>query len=354
MKLALYRHAGVTRLGVPDGDVLVDLTRAGGWLLSSRGVSRAAERAAHLLPPSTVEFLAGGRETRALANEVVDALSRADRRELDREGILAPLDTVEFLPTLLGAERFICVGRNYLEHVKEGGAEVPKYPVLFSRYWPSVVGHRQALVRPRLSEQFDFEAEVCAVIGTDCRYVERVRALDVVGGYTILQEGSIRDWQRRAPTQMAGKNFYHSGSMGPYLVTADEIPDPHNLRITTTLNDQTMQDANSSGMLYDINFLIHYISQFMPLAPGDVIATGTPPGVGMARTPPVWMRAGDTLVIEIESIGRLENPVVDEAAADTEHRNLVKWIDRAVARGALHRNTAARKKSQAARLARRP
>jgi 2-keto-4-pentenoate hydratase/2-oxohepta-3-ene-1,7-dioic acid hydratase in catechol pathway len=312
MKLALYRYAGITRLGAAVGDHLVDLTRGAEWLLESRGTPRAAAQAAVLLPPSAADFLAGGRDSLSLAREVLAAVERADSALLRRDGILVPEGDVEFLPTLLGAERFICVGRNYLEHVKEGGAEVPKYPVLFSRYWNSVVGHRQPLIRPLVSEQFDYEAELCAVIGVACRNVPREQALEVVGGYTILQEGSIRDWQRRAPTQMAGKNFFHSGSMGPYLVTSDEIPDPQNLRLTTTLNGQTMQDDNTGGMLYDISFLISYITQFMPLSPGDVIATGTPPGVGMARKPPVWMKAGDRLVIEIEGLGRLENNVIDE------------------------------------------
>lgn len=323
MKLALYRFAGITRLGVPVGDNLVDLTRGAEWLLESRGTPRAAAQAAVLLPPSAVDFLAGGRESLSLAREVLSAVEQAGSAELRQASFLAPAADIQFLPTLRGAERFICVGRNYLEHVKEGDAEVPKYPVLFSRYWNSVVGHRQPLIRPTVSEQFDFEAELCAVIGSECRGVPRERALEVVGGYTILQEGSIRDWQRRAPTQMAGKNFFHSGSMGPYLVTSDEIPDPQNLRITTTLNGQTMQDDNTSGMLYDISFLISYITQFMPLAPGDVIATGTPPGVGMARKPPVWLKAGDNLAIEIEDLGRLENSVIDEAQADAQQSSAV-------------------------------
>jgi len=317
MKLALYRYAGITRLGAAVGGNLVDFTRGAEWVLESRGTPRSSAHAATLLPPSAVDFLAGGRQSLSLAQEVLSAVEQADAGLLRRHGIVAAEDDVEFLPTLLDAERFICVGRNFLEHVKEGGSEVPKYPVLFSRYWNSVVGHRQPLIRPVVSEQFDYEAELCAVIGTECRNVPRDKALEVVGGYTILQEGSIRDWQLRAPTQMAGKNFFHSGSMGPYLVTSDEIRDPQKLRITTTLNGQTMQDDNTSGMLYDVSFLISYITQFMPLVPGDVIATGTPPGVGMARKPPVWLKAGDNLVIEIEGLGRLENSVIDEVDTGT-------------------------------------
>jgi 2-keto-4-pentenoate hydratase/2-oxohepta-3-ene-1,7-dioic acid hydratase in catechol pathway len=319
MKLALYRHAGVTRLGVPVGETLIDLTRAGEWMLRRRGGVLPAERARLLAPPSAVGFLAGGPEARAFAADVLEAAAGADPAQLEGVGAVAAMQEVEFLPTMLGAERFICVGRNYLEHITESGyTEPPQYPVLFPRYWSSVVGHGQPLVRPRLSTEFDFEGELCAVVGTECRYVERSRALDVLGGYTILQEGSIRDWQFRAPTQMAGKNFYHSGSMGPWLTTADEVGDPQDLRITTTLNGQTMQDANTRGMLYGVSFLVEYISQFMPLLPGDVISTGSPPGVGFARQPPVWLKAGDSLVIEIDKLGRLENTVQDEVGPGLE------------------------------------
>jgi 2-keto-4-pentenoate hydratase/2-oxohepta-3-ene-1,7-dioic acid hydratase in catechol pathway len=277
MKVAYYRQDGRARVGVVVGESV------------------------HEVPgrPTVAALLAGGE----------GALSEAERAA---SGPGAPLDSVELLPTMQGADKFICVGRNYLEHVKEGGREVPKFPVLFSRYWSSVVGHGQPLLRPVLSEQFDYEGELCAVIGRECRYVPQDRALEVVGGYTILQEGSIRDWQLRAPTQMAGKNFLHSGAMGPWLVTSDEIPDPHNLRLVTRLNGEVMQDDNTGGMLYDVSFLVCYISQFMPLLPGDLIATGTPPGVGFARKPPVWLRAGDRLEVEIERIGRLENTVQDE------------------------------------------
>ncbi len=277
MKVALYRQDARTRVGVVvDGRL-------------------------HEIPGETsvAGFLAGGAEARHRAEQAASSAG-------------VTLDAVEFLPTLRGADKFICVGRNYLEHVKEAGREVPKLPVLFSRYWSSVVGHRQALLRPQLSEQLDYEGELCAVIGRECRYVPRERALEMVGGYTILQEGSVRDWQLRAPTQMAGKNFLHSGALGPWLVTSDEIPDPQNLRLTTRLNGRVMQDANTGGMLYDVGVLVSYISQFMPLLPGDVIATGTPPGVGFARKPPVWLRAGDRIEVEIERIGVLENNVVDE------------------------------------------
>jgi 2-keto-4-pentenoate hydratase/2-oxohepta-3-ene-1,7-dioic acid hydratase in catechol pathway len=313
MRLALYRHAGVTTVGVPQDDLLVSLPRAAGWVLSRRGDPRASERAALLAPGSVVELLAAGPEARSFAEECLGEVAAADPAELRREGVVAPPADVEWLPTLLGAERFICVGRNYLEHVQEAGAKVPDYPVLFPRYWSSVVGHRQPLVRPAVSTEFDFEGELVAVIGRPCRKVERDRALDVVGGYTILQEGSIRDWQLRAPTQMAGKNFAGSGSLGPWLVTSDETPDPARLHITTRVNGEVMQDSDTSGMLYDVTFLIEYLTQFMPLAPGDVIATGTPPGVGFTRQPPIFLKAGDRVAIEIPGIGTLENPVVDEA-----------------------------------------
>ena len=315
MRLALYRHGGETRAGVPQGDALVSLHRAAAWLLARRGDPAAEARAGLLAPDSVVAFLAAGADARSFAEECLAEVARADAAELVRHGVLASAADVEWLPTLLGAERFVCVGRNYLEHVQEAGAAVPEYPVLFPRYWSSVVGHEQPLVRPAVSSEFDFEGELVAVIGRPCRYVPRSRALEVVGGYTILQEGSIRDWQLRAPTQMAGKNFTATGSLGPWLVTSDELADPAALHITTRVNGEAMQDADTSGMLYDIPFLIEYLTQFMPLAPGDVIATGTPPGVGFARRPPVFLRAGDRVEVEIPGLGTLANPVVDESAA---------------------------------------
>jgi 2-keto-4-pentenoate hydratase/2-oxohepta-3-ene-1,7-dioic acid hydratase in catechol pathway len=313
MKVALYRHAGSATIGVPVDGALVSLPRAAAWLLSRRGDARTSARAALLAPGSVVEFLATGPDAWSFAQECLLEIGAADPDELRRQGVVASTAEVEWLPTLLGAERFICVGRNYREHVQEAGAKPPDYPVLFPRYWSSVVGHRQAVVRPELSTEFDFEGELVAVIGRPCRYVSRERALDVVAGYTILQEGSIRDWQLRAPTQMAGKNFTATGSLGPWLVTSDELPDPAALCITTRVNGEVMQDADTSGMLYDVPFLIEYLTQFMPLGPGDVIATGTPPGVGFARKPPVFLRAGDHVAVEISGIGTLENPVVDEA-----------------------------------------
>jgi 2-keto-4-pentenoate hydratase/2-oxohepta-3-ene-1,7-dioic acid hydratase in catechol pathway len=328
MRLALYRHGGETRIGVPQGDALVSLHRAAAWLLRRRGDPAARARADLLAPDSVVAFLAAGEEARAFAEECLAEVARADAAELVGHGVLASAADVEWLPTLLGAERFICVGRNYLEHVQEAGAAVPEYPVLFPRSSiptrsadfvgapeSSVVGHEQPLLRPAVSTEFDFEGELVAVIGRACRYVPRAQALDVVGGYTILQEGSIRDWQLRAPTQMAGKNFTATGSLGPWLVTPDELPDPAALHVTTRVNGETMQDADTSGMLFDIPFLIEYLTQFMPLAPGDVIATGTPPGVGFARRPPVFLRAGDRVEVEIPGLGTLANPVVDESSA---------------------------------------
>lgn len=312
MRLSFYEVAGVAKLGVPQGDSLVGLW-AVHQLLTARGDASAKHDASLLMPNSVVSFLAGGAHARILADQCLAGLSGIDADALRRSGAVDRIADVKWLPTMLGAEKLICVGRNYLEHVRETQSEVPDYPVLFSRYWPSVVGHKQPLVKPRLSDKFDFEGELVAVIGSPCRYVPRDRALDVVAGYTILQEGSIRDWQHRAPTQMAGKNFYRTGAMGPWLVTADEIPDPSTLRITTTLNGELMQDAQTSQMIINVQSLIEYITQFMPLQPGDLIATGTPSGVGAERRPPVFLKPGDLLAVEISRIGRLENSVIDEA-----------------------------------------
>lgn len=204
------------------------------------------------------------------------------------------------------------MGVNYRPHVEEMGREIPDKPVVFVRFANSQVGHGQAVVRPAASEQFDFEGELAVVIGRRARHVRREQALSFVAGYTCFMDGSVRDWQRHTMQFTAGKNFHHSGSMGPQLVTADEIADVTALTLQTRVNGATLQTGRISELIFDIPFLIEYCSTFAELLPGDVIATGTPGGVGAARKPPVWLKAGDRVSVEIADIGRLENPVVDE------------------------------------------
>lgn len=208
--------------------------------------------------------------------------------------------------------KILCVGVNYRPHIEEMGREIPDYPVVFTRFASSLVGPDEPVIRPRVSEQFDFEGELAVVIGKPARHVRRQDALDYVAGYCCFLDGSVRDWQRHTGQFTAGKNFDRSGAVGP-MVAASDIPDPAELELTTRVNGEIMQQGQVADLVFDIPRLIEYCSTFTELQPGDIIATGTPGGVGAARTPPVWLRDGDLIEVDIPGIGVLRNPVQDES-----------------------------------------
>jgi 2-keto-4-pentenoate hydratase/2-oxohepta-3-ene-1,7-dioic acid hydratase in catechol pathway len=222
---------------------------------------------------------------------------------------------VEHLPVVPNAGKILCVGINYLSHIKETGREPPKYPVLFTRFADTFVGHEQAIVRPKVSTQLDYEGELAVVIGRAGRHIPRERALEYVAGYTCCNEGSVRDFQYHTIQFTAGKNFYRSGSLGPWLLTADEQPDPARFHLQTRINGTVLQDAPVSDLCFDVPELIAYCSIWAPLAAGDMIVTGTPGGVGRVRKPPIWMKPGDSVEIEIRGLGTLRNSIVDETDA---------------------------------------
>lgn len=221
-------------------------------------------------------------------------------------------DSIRFLPPIPNPDKLICVGVNYRPHVEEMGREIPEHPLLFVRFPASQVGHRQALVKPSISEQYDFEGELAIVIGEKARHVSRDNALDYIAGYTCFMDGTVRDWQRHTTQFTPGKNFKQSGAMGPYLVTPDELSSPSELALETRINGEIMQRGTAADLIFDIPALIAYCSTFTELLPGDVIATGTPGGVGAARKPPVWLRAGDVLEVDIGELGCLCNTVRGE------------------------------------------
>jgi 2-keto-4-pentenoate hydratase/2-oxohepta-3-ene-1,7-dioic acid hydratase in catechol pathway len=227
----------------------------------------------------------------------------------------APLvaDDLSYLPVIPRPDKILCVGVNYRPHVEEMGRDIPSKPVVFVRFAGSVVGHRQPIVRPTVSEQYDFEGELAVVIGRRGRHVQRRDALDHVAGYTCFMDGSVRDWQGHTNQFTPGKNFDSSGAVGPCLATSSEITDPSNLQLVTRVNGEEMQSGRLDELIFDIPSLIEYCSTFTELLPGDLIATGTPGGVGAARTPPLWLRNGDTVEVEIDGVGVLRNPVRDES-----------------------------------------
>ncbi len=315
MRLASLSYHGSALIATPFDDVgtaFIDLNRGRRIQLTASGAGDAAARAAWELPPSLVDFLARGATARTAAEVVVEFAAGAEPELLRREGVLIPAAEADFLPVLPNAGKFLCVGRNYKEHIEESARPMPEVPVLFARFADSLVGHRQPMVRPVVSERLDWEGELAIVIGKHCRHVARSEALDVVAGYSIFNDGSVRDYQARGVQWTAGKNFWHTGPFGPYLVTADEVGDAQSLSLTTRINGEQVQHANTSSMLFDIATLIAHITEWLPLEPGDVIATGTPSGIGNARTPPRYLKPGDLVTVEIERLGTLENLVADE------------------------------------------
>ena len=243
-----------------------------------------------------------------------DLLSANAERELIGTAVEPVPDsaTLVFLPPIPNARKIICVGVNYRPHIAEMGRDIPDYPVVFTRFASSLVGHDQPLVRPSVSHQLDFEGELAVVIGRAARHVSRDQAFDYVAGYSCFMDGSVRDFQRHTQQFTPGKNFDRSGAMGPYIVTADEVGDPRELELTTRVDGEVMQRGRVAELVFDIPALVEYCSTFTELLPGDVLATGTPGGVGAARTPPLWLKPGNTVEVEIPGVGLLANRVTDE------------------------------------------
>jgi 2-keto-4-pentenoate hydratase/2-oxohepta-3-ene-1,7-dioic acid hydratase in catechol pathway len=223
--------------------------------------------------------------------------------------------TAQLLAPVPDPTKIICLGLNYRDHAEESGMAIPTEPILFSKYASSLIGTGQAIELPPASSEVDYEAELVYVIGKRGRDIPRDRAMEYMAGYTIGHDVSARDWQLNKPGKqwMAGKTFDTFAPLGPALVTADEVPDPHSLGIRLRLNGQTMQDSNTNQLIFRADEVIPYLSQIFTLEPGDLIFTGTPPGVGMARKPPVWLQAGDVVEVEIDGLGILKNPVARRA-----------------------------------------
>jgi 2-keto-4-pentenoate hydratase/2-oxohepta-3-ene-1,7-dioic acid hydratase in catechol pathway len=281
MKLASYVANARAVFGVVCGDGVITMNE------------RLAGR-----PASLREALAG------------DALAQMQKLAADTKPDHKLFD-VHFLPAIPNPEKILCAGINYRSHAAETGRELPKQPSMFIRFPDTLVGHEDAMIRPSVSDNFDFEGELATVIGRGGRHIKPEHALDHVAGYTCFVDGSVRDYQKFSVT--SGKNFPRTGPLGPWIVTADEIPDPSRLVLTTRLNGREVQRSGTDLLIYSIPQIIAFCSDFTTLHPGDVIATGTPEGVGHHRTPPLWMKAGDVLEVEITGIGTLRTHVVDES-----------------------------------------
>jgi len=282
MKLVSFRHAGKDSFGVVVNEGVVDLA------------PYASEIGSTLKQALVRNSMAA---IRTIAREAKATLAWAD---------------LELLPVVPDPQKILCVGINYLEHVKETGRDIPEKPTIFTRFADSQTAHNAAIVRPAASGNLDFEGELAVVIGRHARHVKAANAFDYVAGYSCYNDGSVRDWQRHASQFTPGKNFPRTGGFGPWLVTADELGDPSRLSLTTRLNGEVVQHATTDDLIFDVPALIEYCSTFTELGPGDVIITGTTGGVGAFRQPPLWMKAGDVVEVEISKIGVLKNTIVDE------------------------------------------
>ena len=288
MRFAAYRHNGTDGIAVAE---------------SANAPFHACLGTDAHYPGSLTSLVAAGPE----------ALMRAGHAML--AGPEIDLDSVTLLPPLPTPPKIICVGLNYADHSDESGfADVPTYPTLFGRFASSLIGAGAPIIRPRLSEQLDFEGEIVAIIGKGGRDIAKEDALDHVVAYSLFNDASVRDYQFKAPQWTVGKNFDGTGPFGPYLVTADELPRGIvGLELTTRLNGEVVQQASTNDLVFDVATIIHTISQAFTVEAGDVIVTGTPSGVGMARKPPLWMKAGDVVEVEVPGIGILRNPVANQA-----------------------------------------
>lgn len=244
-----------------------------------------------------------------------EALKRA--AAICAKGTALDIDAIRFLPPIGNPGKIICVGLNYADHSAESGYTQPSYPTLFARFSSSLIGHGAPILRPRVSEALDFEGELAAVIGRGGRYISSEAALDHVAGYALFNDASIRDYQHRTPQWTIGKNFDDTGAFGPEFVTADELPPAcKGLQLETRLNGTVVQSAPIDDMIFDVATLVSLLSEAFTLAPGDVIVTGTPSGVGAARKPPLWMKPGDVCEVEISQLGVLRNVIAEDGGSN--------------------------------------
>ena len=315
MRLVTFQHDGQARIGAQIDGQVIDLNRAYKAMLRYGGNDDELAVADARVPIDMIGLLAGG-ETSLKAAQDALAFIRGQLEARDAphmlEGIVYASDTISYLSPVLRPGKVICLGLNYRDHAAEAGMAVPDYPILFHKVAGSLTGHKQPVIVPRSSSQIDYEGELAVIVGKRGKYIAEQDALAYVAGYCVANDVSARDLQFRTSQWTTGKMLDTFGPLGPALVTKDEAPDPHALSIRTLLNGQVMQDASTADMIFRVPYIISYISQIVTLEPGDVIMTGTPPGIGNTRKPQVFMQPGDTVTVEIEGLGTLTNPLVAE------------------------------------------
>jgi acylpyruvate hydrolase len=285
MKLVSFNHQNAAQVGVRIGDQLIPVSELGADI-----------------PNNIREILTAGKL------EEIDAMSA------NYSGETIALDSVELLALIPEPGKIICIGRNYAAHAAEGGVETPSYPEIFYRGKTSLLGHGQPIIRPKCSDKLDYEGEFVFVVGKKCRHATEENAFDYIAGYSLFNDATLRDYQRFSSQWTIGKNFDATGPFGPELVTSDELPEGlSGLTLTTRLNGEVMQNASIDDLVFPVKTLVKILSECMTLEPGDVVVTGTPAGVGYARKPPIWMKAGDIVEVSVDGLGTLRNSIIDEA-----------------------------------------
>lgn len=283
MKLVTFIHNGLARVGAVLEDGVIDCQ-------DDPAISA-----------NMIDFLTGG-----------DAMIDRMQRLVDKAQTRLALSDIKLAAPVPRPGKYLAISLNYADHIAETGKDKPEYPSFFTKQSTSVIGHNDVIHMPKVSNKLDYEGELAFVIGKRCRHVPVDKAHQVIAGFTIANDVSVRDWQVRSPTMMIGKSFDTAGPLGPWLVTSDEIADPHNLNLKTWVDDALRQDSNTKNMIFNCYEMVAYLSQAMTLEPGDVISTGTPSGVGVKMQPRGYLKVGQTVRIEIEGIGTLSNTVIDE------------------------------------------
>lgn len=299
MRLVTFQKNKIRRMGVLLENQIVDLTLA------------CREYKVPVLPENMREFLELGNSGLSRTKKILRAI-QSDLKKAKKPKALIPLKATHLCPPVTNPEKIICIGQNYIDHCREQNVEPPTKPIIFSKFNTALNGPFDVVRVPTISDKIDFEAELAFVIGKQGKHISQEQALDHVAGYMVLNDITARDIQKSEGQWIRGKTSDTFAPCGPALVTKDEIPNPHDLKISLKLNGTIMQDSNTSNLIFDIPYLIWFISQNITLKPGDIISTGTPPGVGFARKPPIFMKAGDVVETTVEKIGTLVNKLQNE------------------------------------------
>ncbi|MBD7937443.1 MULTISPECIES: fumarylacetoacetate hydrolase family protein [Cytobacillus] len=308
MKLVTFTYNNNTRIGaVTEGNEVVDLNFAYQAFLEAEGKLRSELIAEAYIPAQMEGFLQGGNESLSIAKEMVDYA--LNNRESFKHPLVHAFEDVKIEAPVTKPGKIICVGHNYREHIAEMGRELPPHPVVFAKFANTVIGPQDDIPFYPISEQLDYEAEFAFVVGKKARNVAKEDALNYVAGYTIANDVTYRDIQRRTLQWLQGKTVEGSAPMGPWLITSDELQDPSGLGVLLTVNGEERQKTNTANFVFDVPTLVEFLSNLMTLEPGDIVLTGTPGGVGFARDPQVFLKDGDVVRIEIDKVGVLENKV---------------------------------------------